>query len=56
MFQDDYIISYKYEKESGLRMQLTNVRDWIEFLKEYEYSKKALIIIITIKKKLNKQF
>jgi len=37
-------------------MQLANVRDWIEFLKKYKCSKKALIILITIKKKLNKQF
>ena len=50
------IILYKYEKESDLETQLANVRDWIKFLKEYECSKKALIIIITIKKKLNKQF
>ncbi len=57
IFQEDYITSYKYEKESGLGTQLANAKDWTEFLKEYEYTasgKKILVIIITIKKKPNK--
>jgi len=57
IFQDDYIVSYKHEKESGLGTQLANVRDWTEFLKEYDHivsSKKTLIIIVT-KKKSNKR-
>ena len=48
IFHDDYIVSYKHEKENGLGTQLTNMRDWTEFLKEYDHmvsSKKTLIII-----------
>ena len=55
ILQDDYIISYKYEKESGLGTQLASTRDWDQFLEEYASSKKALIIIITMKKKPNKR-
>jgi hypothetical protein len=58
IFQDDYIVSYKHEKENGLGTQITNVRDWMEFLKEYDHmvsSKKTLLIIITMKKKSNKR-
>ncbi|CAB4400342.1 unnamed protein product [Rhizophagus irregularis] len=59
IFQDDYIISYKHEKGSGLGTQLASTRDWKEFLKEYNCitsNKKVLVIIITMKKKLtNKQ-
>ena len=58
IFQDDYIISYKCEKEGGLGTQLASIRDWEEFLKEYECiisGKKVLIIIIIIKKKPNKR-
>lgn len=57
IFQDDYIVSYKHEKENGLGTQLANVRDWTEFLKEYDRmvsSKKTLVIIVT-KKKSNKR-
>ncbi|CAB4437861.1 unnamed protein product [Rhizophagus irregularis] len=55
IFQDDYIISYKHEKGSGLGTQLASTRDWEEFLKEYNCitsNKKVLVIIITMKKKL----
>jgi hypothetical protein len=58
IFQDDYIASYKYEKESGLGTQLANARDWAEFLKEHNHvvsGKKTLMIIITMKKKSNKR-
>ena len=58
IFQDDYIVSYKHEKESGLGTQLASTRDWTEFLKEYDHivsSKKILMIIITMKKKTNKR-
>ena len=58
IFREDYIISYKHEKESGLGTQLASTRDWEEFLKEYQHiisSKKTLIIIVTMKKKPNKR-
>ena len=58
IFQDDYTVSYKHEKESGLGTQLASTSDWKEFLKEYERiisGKKVLKIIITMKKKPNKR-
>jgi hypothetical protein len=56
IFREDYIISYKYEREAGLGTQLTSTRDWEEFLKIYDYSnKKVMIIIVTVKKKANKR-
>jgi hypothetical protein len=56
IFQDDYIISYKYEKEGGLGTQLTCTRDWTEFLKKYNHdNKKVMIVIVTMKRKANKR-
>ncbi|EXX72108.1 hypothetical protein RirG_072390 [Rhizophagus irregularis DAOM 197198w] len=53
---DDYIVSYKLGKETGSGIQLTDERDWIRFLTEYNKfhsKKKELVIFASIKSRKN---
>src|SRR5438105_913349 len=53
---DDYIVSYKLGRETGLGTQLSDERDWKRFLTEYQKSsikKKEMMIFAAFKSRKN---
>ncbi len=53
---DDYIVSYKLGRETGLGTQLSDERDWERFLTEYQKSsmkKKEMMIFAAFKSRKN---